>query len=145
MSKNKRLCKKFVAWLYFIIDIMFSWQLRSFYIAYQFWFKLIRSHLQILPDLVSICLGAFTYCFHDSFVTKIRLMYDIWEKSQVWCVIYLSWVFQTVIWRSGNVYFRKTEAHTSRIKKYFSLIFHRYFQDCFLLLTRCTNLRNVKS
>ena len=89
-----------MVWLYFILDVI------VFVAAnYKFWFRLNESYVRILRDIVKTHLEVF--CF-----VKYGVPYDARRgassgDSEVW----------------EQVLLKTLEAHISRIKKYYSLIF----------------------
>ena len=98
--KKNHITKKVLVWLYFILDII------VFLAAnYKFWFILNGSYVRILRDIVETHLEVF--CF-----VKYDVPYDAGPgassgDSKVW----------------EQVFLKTLEAHISRIKKYYSLIF----------------------
>ena len=98
--------------------------------AYQFWFKLTGSFLQIL---VKICVGAFVYCFHDSYCNQTSADIRLLRKRLVkYDVTFDIRALQATIPRSGNEYFSKTlEAHISRMIIFFTHFFTNMFKISF--------------
>lgn len=108
---------------------MFSWQQRSFFFAYQFWFKRQRDIFksrrlcQDLPRGIYLLFSRFILLlildWHTAFQKSIcQLWHTVWYGAES---------------SRGNseilkqAFPQNLEAHTSRIKKYFSIIFASRF------------------